>query len=85
MTQPVPPIFEPEVTAQVVVTAGYADRPRREYWVGMPTVAAILGQEVRITISDNGHGMNDIALCQIFEPFFHHKRLCRKRAGAVGK
>jgi Short-chain alcohol dehydrogenase of unknown specificity len=46
MTQPVPPIFEPEVTAQVVVAAGYADHPRREYWVGMPTVAAILGQKV---------------------------------------
>lgn len=45
-TQPVPPIFEPEVTAQVVVAAGYSDHPRREYWVGMPTVAAILGQKV---------------------------------------
>jgi hypothetical protein len=40
------PIFEPEVTAQVVVAAGLADRPRREYWVGMPTVAAILGQKI---------------------------------------
>lgn len=46
MTQPVPPIFEPEVTAQVVVAAGFAERPRREYWVGMPTVVAILGQKV---------------------------------------
>lgn len=46
MTQPVPPIFEPEVTAAVVVAAGYADYPRREYWVGMPTIAAILGQKV---------------------------------------
>ena len=46
MTQPVPPIFEPEVTAQVVVAAAYAARPRREYWVGTPTVAAILGQKV---------------------------------------
>lgn len=45
-TQPVPPIFEPDVTAQVVVAAGYADHPRREYWVGMPTVAAIVGQKV---------------------------------------
>lgn len=46
MTQPVPPIFEPEVTAQVVVAAGFATRPRREYWVGMPTVTAILGQKI---------------------------------------
>ncbi len=44
-TQPVPPIYEPEVAAEVVVSAAYAVRPRREYWVGMPTVAAILGQK----------------------------------------
>ena len=44
-TQPVPPIFEPEITAEVVVAAGLAKRPRREYWVGSPTVAAIIGQK----------------------------------------
>jgi NAD(P)-dependent dehydrogenase (short-subunit alcohol dehydrogenase family) len=44
-TQPVPPIFEPEVSAQVVVEAAYAAHPRREYWVGSPTVMAILGQK----------------------------------------
>jgi short-subunit dehydrogenase len=44
-TQPVPPIFEPEVAAKVVVAAGLAARPRREYWVGTPTVAAILAQK----------------------------------------
>ena len=43
--QPVPPIYEPEVTAKVVVAAAMAKRPRREYWVGAPTVAAIVGQE----------------------------------------
>ncbi len=46
MTQPVPPIFEPEVTAQVVVAAGLAKHPRREYWVGSPTVMAIVGQRI---------------------------------------
>ena len=45
MTQPVPPIFEPEVSAEVVVAAGFAKKPRREYWVGSPTVAAIVGQK----------------------------------------
>ena len=45
-TQPVPPIFEPEISAEVVVTAGLAKRPRREYWVGSPTVEAILGQKI---------------------------------------
>lgn len=44
-TQPVPPIFEPVLTAEVVVAAGYAKNPRREYWVGMPTVEAIIGQK----------------------------------------
>jgi hypothetical protein len=45
MTQPVPPIFEPEISAQVVVKAGYAKHPRREYWVGTPTVEAIVAQK----------------------------------------
>ena len=43
--QPVPPIFEPELTAEVVVAAGLAKVPRREYWVGTPTIAAIVGQK----------------------------------------
>ena len=43
--QPVPPIFEPELTAEVVVAAGLAKQPRREYWVGSPTVMAIVGQK----------------------------------------
>ncbi|HZL27856.1 MAG TPA: SDR family oxidoreductase [Acidobacteriaceae bacterium] len=44
--QPVPPIFEPELSAEVVVAAGFAKNPRREYWVGTPTVEAILGQRI---------------------------------------
>lgn len=39
--QPVPPIYQPEVGAEAVV---YASRhPRREIFVGMPTVKAIIG------------------------------------------
>jgi NAD(P)-dependent dehydrogenase (short-subunit alcohol dehydrogenase family) len=45
-TQPVPPIFEPELAAKVVVAAGLANSPRREYWVGSSTVAAIVGQRL---------------------------------------
>jgi len=45
-TQPVPPIFEPEVAAEVVVAAGMARNPRREYWVGLPTVQAIVAQKI---------------------------------------
>ena len=43
-TQPVPPIFEPEVCARVVVEAAMAKNPRREYWVGATTVKAIVAQ-----------------------------------------
>jgi short-subunit dehydrogenase len=45
-TQPVPPIFEPEICAEVVVAAGMAENPRREYWVGTPTVEAIVAQRI---------------------------------------
>ena len=41
--QPVPPIYDPELCADVVLKAGTAAHPQREYWVGMPTVAAIVG------------------------------------------
>ncbi len=44
-TQPVPPIYEPELAAEVVVAAGLSKNPRREYWVGTPTAAAIIGQK----------------------------------------
>ena len=37
--QPVPPIFQPEVAARAVVWA--AHHPRREYYVGAPTLGAI--------------------------------------------
>jgi NAD(P)-dependent dehydrogenase (short-subunit alcohol dehydrogenase family) len=44
--QPVPPIYEPELTAEVVIAAGLAKSPRREYWAGTPTVMAIVGQKI---------------------------------------
>ncbi|MFC5862356.1 SDR family oxidoreductase [Acidicapsa dinghuensis] len=44
--QPVPPIYDPELTAKAVITAGLAKNPRREYWVGAPTVMAIVGQKL---------------------------------------
>ena len=42
--QPVPPIFQPEVAAEAVLWA--ARYPKRERWVGWPTVKAILGERV---------------------------------------
>jgi NAD(P)-dependent dehydrogenase (short-subunit alcohol dehydrogenase family) len=41
--QPVPPIFQPEVGAEAVVYA--ADHYRREFYVGFPTVKAIVGNK----------------------------------------
>jgi NAD(P)-dependent dehydrogenase (short-subunit alcohol dehydrogenase family) len=46
LPQPVPPIYEPEVGARVVLHAALTDSPRREYWVGGSTVKAILGQKI---------------------------------------
>lgn len=42
--QPVPPIFQPEVPARAIVFA--AEHPRREIWVGFPTVKAIIGNRI---------------------------------------
>ena len=41
--QPVPPIFQPEVAARAIYFAAHARR--REVWVGVSTVAAIVGQK----------------------------------------
>ncbi len=41
--QPVPPIFQPEVAARAIYFAAHARR--RELWVGVPTVEAIIGQK----------------------------------------
>jgi len=37
--QPVPPIFQPEVAAEAIYFA--AHNPRREFYVGLPSVKAI--------------------------------------------
>jgi short-subunit dehydrogenase len=39
--QPVPPIFQPEVAAKAIVAG--AEQERRSIWLGVPTVATILG------------------------------------------
>jgi NAD(P)-dependent dehydrogenase (short-subunit alcohol dehydrogenase family) len=42
--QPVPPIFQPEVAARAIADA--VERPRREIWVGGPTVMTIVGNRI---------------------------------------
>jgi hypothetical protein len=48
--QPVPPIYQPEVAGRAIVWA--ADHPRREYWVGYPTVGAILANSIMPGVLD---------------------------------
>jgi NAD(P)-dependent dehydrogenase (short-subunit alcohol dehydrogenase family) len=48
--QPVPPFYQPEGVARAIVQAVYS--PRREVWVGWPTVKAILGEKVMPGVLD---------------------------------
>lgn len=41
---PVPPIFEPELMAQAVVAI--AEFPKKELWVGFPTIKAIIAEKL---------------------------------------
>jgi NAD(P)-dependent dehydrogenase (short-subunit alcohol dehydrogenase family) len=42
--QPVPPIFQPEVPARAIYYAAF--HPRREYWLGWPTIKAIFANKI---------------------------------------
>lgn len=64
--QPVPPIFQPEVAAKAIVFA--AEHRRREIWVGMPTVRAILGNRLMPKVLDRFLGMTGFASQQRDEP-----------------
>jgi hypothetical protein len=48
--QPVPPIYQPEVAARAIAHA--AEHPRREIWVGFPTVYTILGEKFASGLMD---------------------------------
>jgi NAD(P)-dependent dehydrogenase (short-subunit alcohol dehydrogenase family) len=47
---PVPPIFQPETVADAVVRA--ADETPREYWLGLPTLKAIIAQMLFPSLAD---------------------------------
>jgi NAD(P)-dependent dehydrogenase (short-subunit alcohol dehydrogenase family) len=49
--QPVPPIYEPEIAARAILFASH--RPRREIYVGMPTVEAIVGNKIAPSLLDH--------------------------------
>jgi NAD(P)-dependent dehydrogenase (short-subunit alcohol dehydrogenase family) len=48
--QPVPPIYQPEVPARAIYFAAF--NPRREVWVGFPTVMAIMANRIAPSFAD---------------------------------
>jgi hypothetical protein len=48
--QPVPPIYQPEICAKVVVDT--AEKPRRRTWVGETTVFTIVGSRLSSRFAD---------------------------------
>jgi short-subunit dehydrogenase len=49
--RPIPPIFQPEVAARAIVWASH--NSRREMFVGMPTVEAIIGNRIAPNLLDH--------------------------------
>ncbi|MFL6597875.1 MAG: SDR family oxidoreductase [Chthoniobacterales bacterium] len=49
--QPVPPIFQPEVAAEAIYFA--AHNPRREFYVGLPSVKAIVANKIAARLLDH--------------------------------
>src|SRR3954451_19643696 len=64
--QPVPPIYQPEVAARAIVYA--AQHPRREMWVGLPTVYTILGERVVSGLMDRYLAKTNIGAQEAKEP-----------------
>lgn len=64
--QPVPPIFQPEVGARAVYWAAHHNR--RELYVGMSTVEAIVGNKVAPGILDHYLGRKGYSSQQTSEP-----------------
>ncbi len=49
--QPVPPIYQPEVPADAIFYA--AHHPRREFFVGWPTVMTVIGNKLAPAVADH--------------------------------
>ncbi|MFN2475008.1 MAG: SDR family oxidoreductase [Chthoniobacterales bacterium] len=64
--QPVPPIFQPEVAAEAIVYA--AENNRREVYVGMPTVEAIVGDKIAPGLLDRYLAATCVDAQQTSEP-----------------
>jgi NAD(P)-dependent dehydrogenase (short-subunit alcohol dehydrogenase family) len=64
--QPVPPVFQPEVAADGILWA--AQTGRREVYVGMPTVRAIVGNKMAAGLLDRFLGRIGYSAQQTSEP-----------------
>jgi NAD(P)-dependent dehydrogenase (short-subunit alcohol dehydrogenase family) len=64
--QPVPPIYEPEVAARAILHA--AKHPRRELFVGWPTLLAVWGQKFVPNVMDWWLGRTGFKSQQTDEP-----------------
>ena len=64
--QPVPPIYEPEVAARAILFASH--NSRREIFVGLPTVEAIVGNKIAPDLLDHYLARNCFKAQQTDEP-----------------
>ena len=69
--QPVPPIYQPEVAAQAIVFA--SKNKRREIYVGLPTVIAIMGNKLFPRLGDWYLGKTGVKGQQTSEKADHSK------------
>ena len=82
--QPVAPIFQPEVAARAVVHM--VEHPRRSMWVGLPTVATILGNRVAPGLLDWFLARTNVDAQQVdgVPPDDREPNLFRPRPGDAG-
>jgi NAD(P)-dependent dehydrogenase (short-subunit alcohol dehydrogenase family) len=70
--QPVPPIYQPEVGAEAVYYAAHSER--RELYVGMSTVGAIVGEKVAPSLLDHYLASKGYSSQQTDEPEAPNRR-----------
>lgn len=70
-SQPVPPIYQPEVAARAIVFA--SKNKRREIYVGLPTVIAIIGNKMFPRLGDLYLGRSGVKSQQTSEKADHNR------------
>jgi hypothetical protein len=65
-TQPVPPMYEPEVAANAIVHAAF--HQRREIWVGAPTLWTILAERIAPSLVDRYLARTGVSSQQTDDP-----------------